>query len=64
MKAGAVAIESSTLSPEWVRQLAGSMRNSGVELLDAMVSGSTPQAESAQLVFLSGVMRSRSNVQN
>ena len=54
MQAGTVAIESSTLSPVWVRQLAGSMNKSGVELLDAMVSGSTPQAESAQLVFLVG----------
>src|SRR5262249_6452853 len=54
MKAGAIAIESSTLSPGWVRQLAGLMSKSGVDLLDAMVSGSTPQAESAQLVFLVG----------
>ena len=54
MQAGTVAIESSTLSPAWVRQLAGAMCKSGVKLLDAMVSGSTPQAESAQLVFLVG----------
>jgi 3-hydroxyisobutyrate dehydrogenase len=54
MQSGAVAIESSTLSPDWVRLLAASMCKSGVRLLDAMVSGSTPQAESAQLVFLVG----------
>jgi 3-hydroxyisobutyrate dehydrogenase len=30
------------------------MRKTGVKLLDAMVSGSTPQAESAQLIFLVG----------
>jgi 3-hydroxyisobutyrate dehydrogenase len=54
MQAATVAIESSTLSPAWVRELAGVMRKSGVRLLDAMVSGSTPQAENAQLVFLVG----------
>jgi 3-hydroxyisobutyrate dehydrogenase len=53
-KAGAIAIESSTLTPEWVHELGGVMSKVGVSLLDAMVSGSTPQAESAQLVFLVG----------
>jgi 3-hydroxyisobutyrate dehydrogenase len=53
-KAGAIAIESSTLTPEWVRELGRSTSKAGVTLLDAMVSGSTPQAESAQLVFLVG----------
>jgi 3-hydroxyisobutyrate dehydrogenase len=53
-KIGAIAIESSTLTPEWVRELGGAMSKAGVSLLDAMVSGSTPQAESAQLVYLVG----------
>jgi len=53
-KAGAIAIESSTLTPEWVRELGSFAGKAGVSLLDAMVSGSTPQAESAQLVFLVG----------
>ena len=53
-KAGAIAIESSTLTPEWVRELGSVTGKAGVTLLDAMVSGSTPQAESAQLVFLVG----------
>jgi 3-hydroxyisobutyrate dehydrogenase len=53
-KAGAIAIESSTLTPAWVGELAGAMSKVGVTLLDAMVSGSTPQAESGQLVFLVG----------
>ena len=53
-KAGAIAIESSTLTPAWVCELSGAMSKVGVTLLDAMVSGSTPQAESAQLVFLVG----------
>jgi len=54
MKPGAVAIECSTLTPTWVRELAGVMSQVGVMLLDAPVSGSTPQAERAELVFLVG----------
>jgi len=54
MKGDAIAIESSTLTPAWVIELADSMSKARVELLDAMVSGSTPQAENAQLVFLVG----------
>jgi 3-hydroxyisobutyrate dehydrogenase len=54
MKPGTIAVESSTLTPTWVRELSGAMSNAGVTLLDAIVSGSTPQAESAQLVFLVG----------
>lgn len=54
MTSDAIAIESSTLTPGWVLALATGLRRRGIELLDAMVSGSTPQAESAQLVFLVG----------
>ncbi len=54
MRPGAIAIDSSTLTPAWVRELAGVMRKAGVTLLDATVSGSTPQAETAELVFLVG----------
>jgi 3-hydroxyisobutyrate dehydrogenase len=54
MGPGAIAIDSSTLTPAWVRELAGVMSKAGVKLLDAMVSGSTPQAERAELVFLVG----------
>jgi len=54
MSAGAIAIDSSTLTPGWVRELASVMSKVGVPLLDAMVSGSTPQAERAELVFLVG----------
>jgi 3-hydroxyisobutyrate dehydrogenase len=53
-KAGAIAIESSTLTPVWVHELGSVATKAGVKLLDAMVSGSTPQAESGQLVFLVG----------
>jgi len=54
MKPGAVAIECSTLTPTWVHELASVMSQVGVMLLDAPVSGSTPQAERAELVFLVG----------
>ena len=54
MRSGAIAIDSSTLTPAWVRELASVMSKVGVMLLDAMVSGSTPQAERAELVFLVG----------
>jgi 3-hydroxyisobutyrate dehydrogenase-like beta-hydroxyacid dehydrogenase len=54
LKAGAIAIESSTVSPQWVRELheASQMRNA--ILLDAPVAGSRPQAEAGQLVFMVG----------
>ena len=54
LKQGAIAIESSTLTPAWVRELAVAMTSAGIALLDAMVSGSTPQAESGDLVYLVG----------
>lgn len=54
MKGGAIAIESSTLTPAWVLELANATGKAHVPLLDAMVSGSTPQAENAQLIFLVG----------
>jgi len=54
MKGGAIAIESSTLTPAWVLELAVAASKVSVTLLDAMVSGTTPQAENAQLIFLVG----------
>lgn len=54
MRQGAVAIESSTLSPQWVRELGREAEQHGVALLEAPVSGSRPQAETAQLVYLLG----------
>ncbi|MBU9174079.1 NAD(P)-dependent oxidoreductase [Burkholderia gladioli] len=50
----AVAIESSTLTPAWVRELGEQARQAGVALLDAPVSGSRAQAEARQLVYLVG----------
>ncbi|WP_446745191.1 NAD(P)-dependent oxidoreductase [Silvibacterium acidisoli] len=50
----AIAIESSTLTPEWVRELGKVFAAKKVALLEAPVSGSRPQAEAAQLVYLVG----------
>ena len=51
---GAVAIECSTLSPEWVADLAALVEDSGGAFLDAPVTGSKPQAASGEVVFLVG----------
>lgn len=51
---GAVLIESSTVSPGWVAELAGLAAQRGVELLDAPVTGSRMQAAGGQLSFLVG----------
>ncbi len=54
MRPGAIAIESSTLTPGWVRELGEQLSAKGVALLDAPVSGSRPQAEAGELVYLVG----------
>lgn len=54
MASNAIAIESSTLTAEWVRELGTRLAAGGISLLEAPVSGSLPQAESAQLVYLVG----------
>lgn len=55
MQAGAVAIESSTLSVDWVRDLAlATNAVPGVSFLDAPVAGSRPQAEARQLIYFVG----------
>ncbi|WP_034411478.1 NAD(P)-dependent oxidoreductase [Derxia gummosa] len=50
----AVALECSTLSPAWTRELAATFAAAGRRLVDAPVSGSVPQAEARQLVWLVG----------
>lgn len=50
----AIAIESSTLSPDWVCQLGQIATQHGIRLLEAPVSGSLPQADAGQLVYLVG----------
>lgn len=54
MTAGAVAIESSTVTPGWIRELGDAVVQRGLALLEAPVSGSRPQAEAAQLVYFVG----------
>ncbi len=52
---GAILIESSTVSPAWIAELASSPRRLAMlELLDAPVTGSRAQAEAGQLTFLVG----------
>ena len=52
--AGAIAIEISTVSPDWLKSLAVAVEARGAHLLDAPVVGSLPQAEAAKLVLLAG----------
>jgi 3-hydroxyisobutyrate dehydrogenase len=54
VRRGAILIESSTLSVEWVRLLAAAAASRGCELLDAPVTGSKPQAASGELSFIVG----------
>ncbi|WP_075187734.1 NAD(P)-dependent oxidoreductase [Teredinibacter haidensis] len=58
MKPGTIAVECSTLTPEWVKTLASTLGDRDISLADAPVSGSRPQAEAAKLVFLVGSDRS------
>lgn len=54
MSQGSIAIESSTLTPAWVKKLAQAAAQQDVDFLDAPVAGSRPQAEAAQLIYLVG----------
>jgi 3-hydroxyisobutyrate dehydrogenase len=51
---GAILIESSTVSPAWIAELAEAASQRGIDLLDAPVTGSRTQAEAGQLSFLVG----------
>ena len=51
---GAILIESSTVSPAWIAELAAAAAQRGLQFLDAPVTGSRMQAESGQLSFLVG----------
>jgi 3-hydroxyisobutyrate dehydrogenase len=54
-KAGAIIVESSTLTPDWVRELAGHARAKGCGFLDAPVGGSRDAAEAGALrLFVGG----------
>jgi len=54
MRRDAIAVESSTLTIDWVRELAAAAQSRGVGFLDAPVTGSKAQAESGMLSFLVG----------
>jgi len=54
LAAGALAIECSTLSVAWVRELAVLAGGRGAAFLDAPLAGSRPQAEAGALIFLAG----------
>jgi 3-hydroxyisobutyrate dehydrogenase-like beta-hydroxyacid dehydrogenase len=54
MASSAIGIESSTLSVQWIRELAQKFAERGIAFLDAPVVGSRPQAEAAQLIHLVG----------
>jgi 3-hydroxyisobutyrate dehydrogenase len=52
--AGSVLIESSTLSGDWILELAVKAVERGCQFLDAPVTGTKPHASSGELVFLVG----------
>jgi 3-hydroxyisobutyrate dehydrogenase len=54
LRPDAIAVESSTLTPAWVQQLATRIEGVGAAFLEAPVLGSRPQAEAAQLIALVG----------
>src|SRR5690242_11198061 len=54
IKKSAVLVESSTLTVEWVHELAAAAKERGCELLDAPVTGSRVQATNGELTFLVG----------
>jgi 3-hydroxyisobutyrate dehydrogenase len=51
---GAVALDCSTITVEWARELAGEAAKHGVALLDAPVTGTKPHAAKGELTFLVG----------
>lgn len=54
LRSGRVAVECSTVSPAWVRELAGVAVASGARFLEAPMIGSRPQVDARALVHLVG----------
>lgn len=54
MAPNAIAIESSTLLPGWIRELGEAASQRSISLLEAPVSGTLPQAEAGQLIYMVG----------
>ncbi len=53
-RSDAVLIESSTLSGDWIQELAAKAAERGCRFLDAPVTGTKPHAASGELIFLVG----------
>ncbi len=53
-KPGAILIECSTISPDWIKELGAAAKKKTCELLDAPVTGTKPHAASGELTFLVG----------
>ena len=53
-KSGAIGVESSTLTPDWIRELARQAQAKGVGFLDAPVGGSRAAAANGELRFFVG----------
>jgi len=54
VRPGTVLMDSSTLSVEWVRELAAAAAAHACPFIEAPVTGSKPQAEAGELLFLAG----------
>lgn len=54
MKSDAIAVECSTLSVPYVKELAGHFNQANLTFVDAPLAGSRPQAEGKQLIFFVG----------
>ena len=54
LRAGATAVEMSTVTPAWIAELGAAVAARGAALVDAPVAGSLPAVEAGQLVVLMG----------
>lgn len=54
LNSDAVAIESSTLTLAWTKELGDHLQRQKIAFLDAPVAGTRPQAEAAQLIYFVG----------
>jgi len=54
LRAGAIAVEMSTVTPAWIAELGAAVAARGAALVDAPVAGSLPAVEAGQLVVLMG----------
>lgn len=54
LERGAVAIESSTVTPDFVRVLGTAVEQAGAAMVDAPLAGSRPQAEAKKLIYFVG----------